>query len=70
MVDMEKEALYRGVLLQPRDHQLWVATEEAGVLPVRGCHATHMDKLIEGDHSWCMMLSASLLGGQGETTTL
>ena len=47
MVAMEKQVQYKGSLLEPRNHPLWLATEESGVEPNRGCHRTHMDNLIE-----------------------
>jgi hypothetical protein len=47
MVVMEGKVNYRGTLLEPSDHPLWAATEESGVEPLRGNHATHMDNLIE-----------------------
>ena len=47
MVAMEKQVPYKGSLLEPRNHPLWLATEESGVEPDRGCHRTHMDNLIE-----------------------
>ena len=46
MVAMEKQVQYKGSLLEPRNHPLWLATEESGVEPDRGCHRTHMDNLI------------------------
>ena len=70
MLAMEKQVQYKGSLLEPRNHPLWLATEESGVEPVRGCHKTHMDNLIENGpfmvyDAGCIP-TRSLLGTQGE----